>query len=394
MKITGVIPQIVASDFPELKENVIIKGNDIDITISDGGKETYLYAIRTGRDYDIVDLDDNLNILPEYDEGDIIGLDVVKKLFMQSIMSSLIVSFSPLGKIRDAAENVVNKGKNAYKKGKNKLNKAVKWLIDEIDEEDAQNWIRRYDKYSRAKVGRVEMISDKLGGTFAALVGNPADKTYSVWIIYRNGNTFKTKTVYSPLSSSEALNTFNTITGDKLEDDSTTKDKGEWKQGEGFQVKDSDVNQSIKKKKKKSKYNGCNVTGCEDGNLTGAGSLVACGRIFSTLEEFAKYISGKEFTDEVSAVLKKFISTLSKINLKTRKDITVQSKDTLALDFSKTNLTSENYNITIQFTKDRILVWSNDLAGLSNEQKLDNTLITLDSIIKKQGSQQVQKPTQ
>ena len=95
MTVSGKAPSVFDSIFDE---SVILKGNDIDLTFNGNGTETKLYAIRNGDDKWLIDeLDDDANIFPEYEEGDEISYDVIRK---KIISNSYIVSFNPLGKLK------------------------------------------------------------------------------------------------------------------------------------------------------------------------------------------------------------------------------------------------------------------------------------------------------
>ena len=330
MTINGTIPSLIAAFLKTENESlngIEIKGNDIDVILTDKGTYTELYAIGMGNgSYEIIEIDDNLNLLPEYSEGDVISNDVLKKLFSTVINSSLILSFNPLGKIKygivDKARNVADK----TKRGVNKVKEAGKWIADIISPEDAQNWIRQQKGFERAKVGKVERIGGVTGGYYAVLAGNPADKKFSVWKLYRNGNEYRTLNVDFYDNSVDALDSYNSLAGisdedpyeannegvvepeykdteeveqseepDNLNDipdeedniydedglkyaqkaDNTRKNKRKFKKAnkskEGWQTNDEGIEYKVvaalKKKKKKSKYNGCNVTGYEDGTL-------------------------------------------------------------------------------------------------------------------------------
>ena len=192
MTITGTIPSAIANFLKTEDESlngIEIKGNDIDVILTDKGTYTELYGVGMGNgSYEIIEIDDNLNLLPEYEEGDVVSNDVLKKLFTTVINSSLILSFNPLGKIK---YGIVDTGKavaRGVKKGVNKVKEAGKWVADIISPEDAQNWIRKQKGFERAKVGKVDRIGGLTGGYYAVLAGNPADKQFSVWKLYRNGN--------------------------------------------------------------------------------------------------------------------------------------------------------------------------------------------------------------
>ncbi|MBR6401830.1 MAG: hypothetical protein IKS48_00435 [Eubacterium sp.] len=294
MTITGTIPSAIANFLKTEDESlngIEIKGNDIDVILTDNGTYTELYGVGMGNgSYEIIEIDDNLNLLPEYEKGDVVSNDVLKKMFTTVINSSLILSFNPLGKIK---YGIVDTGKavaRGVKKGVNKVKEAGKWVADIISPEDAQNWIRKQKGFERAKVGKVDRIGGLTGGYYAVLAGNPADKQFSVWKLYRNGNEYRTlKTDFFP-NSQEALAAYNKLTkadvkdsnqeeseqtNNEAEEVNQTEEKNTLELGEdGWQYTDDGVaykiSQSVdtesseiqKKEKKKSKYNGCNVSGC------------------------------------------------------------------------------------------------------------------------------------
>ena len=98
MTITGTIPSAIANFLKTEDESlngIEIKGNDIDVILTDNGTYTELYGVGMGNgSYEIIEIDDNLNLLPEYEKGDVVSNDVLKKMFTTVINSSLILSFS------------------------------------------------------------------------------------------------------------------------------------------------------------------------------------------------------------------------------------------------------------------------------------------------------------
>ena len=337
MEITGIIPSIIADRLSFTGDNIIVKGSDIDIHISDNGTVTDLYAVKVGNDYEIVELDDAANVMPDYDEGDVISADVITKIFMSAITSSLILSFNPLGKIKYGIRDKTDNARTKFNKAKERINKGINWLMDSMDIPTAQEYIRKQKGFEKAKVGRVELMPGEDGGYFKVMVGNPADKTYSVWQLYRNGNDIRTLTTDIGLDADSAIQKFDSLEGahfdgsydeayennnvnpedyqteeDNVQEESdnlnevpteednvydeeglkyakkaenTKKDKrnfkkaGKSKKGwettdDGFEYKvvaalERETDNVVDvKKKKKSKYNGCNVTGCENADGT------------------------------------------------------------------------------------------------------------------------------
>lgn len=312
MTITGTIPSAIANFLKTEDESlngIEIKGNDIDVILTDNGTYTELYGVGMGNgSYEIIEIDDNLNLLPEYEKGDVVSNDVLKKMFSTVINSSLILSFNPLGKIKyGIIDKAVAVGKGV-KKGVNKVKEAGKWVADIISPEDAQNWIRKQKGFERVKVGKVDRIGGLTGGYYAVLAGNPADKKFSVWKLYRNGNEYRTLKADFFGNSQDALEAYNKLTKKDVQDSSQkeeqttdnerqgeevnqTEEKNTLELGEdGWQYTDDGVaykiTESTKKKKKKSKYNGCNVSGYEDGTLispmsVGDGGMAVASEFYS-----------------------------------------------------------------------------------------------------------------
>lgn len=344
MEITGKIPSLIANRLPQLGDNIIVTGSDIDIQVKDKGKVSTLYAVRVGSDWEISELDDSANVFPEYDEADIISADVITKFFTSAITNSLILSFNPLGKVRYGIKDKVDAMKGKIQKGLN-------WLTDKITVEDAQNVIREQPGFESAKVGKVDLMNKDWGGNYKALAGNPSDKSYSVWQIYRNGNEYRILKKTTGLTAEQAVEKYDSLAGthydgtkgeveeepleeqnveegtaeeqteennvsegaeeqtpeeDNVEDvyddeglkyakmndpdkkekrkfKKAKKDKDKWEKTEDgveymvaalIKSEEDDNVLDVNKKKKKSKYNGCNVTGCEDGNLAGEGTVM------------------------------------------------------------------------------------------------------------------------
>ena len=300
MIITGKIPSVIANRLPQLGDNIIVTGSDIDIQVKDKGKVSTLYAVRVGSDWEISELDDSANVFPEYDEADIISADVITKFFNSAITSGLhndydmeydydhydilsalskyadykedgldsvgntvyeimwkkqydeneckdyaegmeeiydinfsedlskmyiskdvpkdlfeehdnitsglILSFNPLGKIKYGVKDKVDKLKD-------KIGKGVDWLTDKMTLEQAQDLIRKQKGFEQAKVGKIDLMNKKDGGNYKVLVGNPADKTYSVWQLYRNGNEYRIPKKTTGLTADEAVQKYDSLEG-------------------------------------------------------------------------------------------------------------------------------------------------------------------------------------
>jgi len=187
MEITGKLPKILADEIEFNSDNVVVNGTDIDITITENGRDTELSAITLGNGkWEIDEIDDNANIFPEYDVGDVISLDVLKKIFVTSsgpIANSYhIFSFNLLGKIKygltDFEKNIKQKTKGV-----------TDFFTDDLDKETAQKFIREY--YDGANVGQIEKINDVDGATFKVLFGVPSEEKFYVGCLHRNGNDIR-----------------------------------------------------------------------------------------------------------------------------------------------------------------------------------------------------------
>lgn len=304
MEITGTLPSIIANEYEAKNgnmDNIIVKGNDIDVQFYSKGSITSLVALWLGNgSFEITEIEDDANIFPEYSLGDVISVDAIKKILFQSINSSLIVSYSLKGKVKEGVENFKKNFKKKFntevdRKAKNIQDK-IDWFSDNLSSDQAQQFIRKQPGFEKAKVGAVELIDTDAGKTYKVLVGNPSDKTYSLWQIRRNGNSLRTVTAELGLEKDSVLTKYyklKTVDDDEQvdeNDDNVIRGKGEIvdepeetqepisqpdlrnvndRYKDDIYVDDyTIVDASLKRKKKKSKYNGCNVTGCEDGNLS------------------------------------------------------------------------------------------------------------------------------
>ncbi len=118
-----------------------------------------------------------------------------------------------------------------------------------------------------------------------------------------------------------------------------------------------DEDNVLESKKEKSKYNGKNVTGYQDGMLgeMACSSLISCNLILSKIEDFQQYIKKYELGDEPRKVLSDILGLLVKLPSSDRNAITESSDNNiLRLDFSKTNLTNEIYVGQFVVNKDDI----------------------------------------
>ena len=219
MTITGTIPNVIASLLKKENQSlngIEIKGNDIDVVLVDNGIYTELYAIGMGNGtFEIIELEDNLNLLPEYDVGDVVSNDVLRKLFYTVINSGLILSFNPLGRVKYGIREV---GKNIADVGR----KVADWATDKLYAEDAEKWIRGNGPYrrtftdardgktrtkkdynaGRVNVGKIESLGKM--GHYKVLSGNPATQDFQVWHLYKNGNKIRCLDVKTGLKPQEA----------------------------------------------------------------------------------------------------------------------------------------------------------------------------------------------
>lgn len=466
MTITGTIPNVIASLLKKENQSlngIEIKGNDIDVVLVEDGIYTELYAIGMGNGtFEIIELEDNLNLLPEYDVGDVISNDVLRKLFYTVINSSLILSFNPLGEvkygIKDKIDNLKEKKQNIKD-----------WMNNTLYAEDAEKWIRRNGPYrrtftdardgktrtkkdysaSRINVGKIQQLNDEGKGHYKVLSGNPATQDFQVWHLYKNGNKIRCLDVKTGLKPQEAQWVYdNNIPdswseadwnpegeipekaskieiGETQEQKNQTKEsqteednvqEGEIEQTKESQTEDDDLHEFVKdyysgkddfevleqsfdpfeednlidsdKNKKKSKYNGCNVTGCVEGD----GSVALASFIRQNLMDFYKFMGKKNIVGEPEKQLNKVmaeIKSLLSVNPKLVSEMTKSSKDNLVLDFSVFPEANMKYIITLDFTDKGVQVSGSGLPEVGetadeiNANKLTFTLDCLDKVAKK-----------
>lgn len=399
MTASGKAPKVFDSMFDE---SVILKGNDIDLTFDDKGTETKLYAIRTGDDKWIIDeLNDDANLFPEYEEGDEISYDVIKK---KIISNSYIVSFNPIGKLKYGIKDwYSNKVKAKAKEIKKGIDKGVRFFSDKLTPELAQDWLRKNTEFKGIKVGRVarannDIISrygDPTGKNWLCLSGNPETKEFILFLLYVNGNDIRFMDRWDNLAKDDILEMFKSYSTNSDEEETLEQydEKADHSEDRYYSSNDRAEDADIvldesqyqvvdsSKRRKKSRYNGCNVTGCEDGVLVGQSLFSRC--IFSDLIRFVNYVnkSGIDFEKSVIDTIKAFVSSLAKIDKDTRFDITGFSGDNLIIDFSKTDKISENYTAIIQFYSDRIFANARGY-DLGTNDVIKMTLQSLDKLAK------------
>ena len=517
VKVSGIVPTILYNEI-EGNENLVAKGNDLDIKAAKGGRVTNLSAITVGNGkWEIYEMDDAANLFPEYEEGDILSLDVLKKVLNQGVelnQSRQIFSFNLLGKIKYGLKDVgdaVDEKAGKIQKG---LGKIKNWFTDELDKETAENYLRQY--YPGANVGKVGMTLKQDGKYWKVLFGVPSEGKFYVLTLYRNGNDIRTLDDEdypdTPIlsfedgnSALEAYDKYPYIPGaeegaggqyefteesfkpfvnenDQLLDFEQIEDDGYKigglptavaifmvKNGEGglfhvcnYCAKDGNLvpetqqsfsfsnnkesvemmldkaisfyaelggkkdlsylyealglssgeqpqqeeaptsgttedgiewEISASMKRRKSKYNGKNVTGYDEGmfEMAEAPAMAASSRkvfsrmfmtpLFSTLEEFVQYVNSdkkKPFGNDVVKIIKLLAQKLSAIPLETRKKITENSKNELALNFN--GVGTDHYTATIKFYNDRISIICPAYSGMEQEDLLEMILQTLDSL--------------
>jgi hypothetical protein len=186
MDISGFLPSILYNDIPHEKYgNLYAKGSDVDITISNGSS-TYISGITLGNgSWEIDELDDGLNLFPEYSAGDVISRDVLLKVLMS--VSSLsqsrhIFSFNALGKVKYGIQDKTSGIRD-------KVTKAKQWLTDEITPEIAQDFLQK--SYPGSRIGKIDKYSSKDGGIYKVMFGVPSEKKYYVMCLQRNGNKIR-----------------------------------------------------------------------------------------------------------------------------------------------------------------------------------------------------------
>ena len=463
MTITGTIPNVIASLLKKENQSlngIEIKGNDIDVVLVEDGIYTELYAIGMGNGtFEIIELEDNLNLLPEYDVGDVVSNDVLRKLFYTVINSSLILSFNPLGEvkygIKDKIDNLKEKAQNVKDWANNTLyaEDAEKWIRGNgpyrrtfTDARDGQTRTKKDYNAGRINVGKIQQLNDKGKGHYKVLSGNPATQDFQVWHLYKNGNKIRCVDLKTGLKAQEAQWVYDNNIPDswseadwnpegeipekasKIEVGETQEQKnqteednvqeGEMEQTEESQTKDEDddLHEFVKdyysgkgdfevleqsfdpfeednvidsdKKKKKSKYNGCNVTGCVEGD----GTVALASFIRQNLMDFYKSMGKKNITGEPEKQLNKVmaeIKSLLSVNPKLVSEMTKSSKDNLVLDFSIFPEANMKYIITLDFTDKGVQISGSGLPEVGetadeiNANKLAFTLDCLKKVAKK-----------
>ena len=193
VKVSGIVPTILYNEI-EGNEELVAKGSDLDIKAAKGGRVTSLSAITVGNGkWEIYEMDDAANLFPEYDEGDILSLDVLKKVLNQGVelnQSHQVFSFNLLGKIKYGLKDVGDAVDEKAGKIQRGLGKIKDWFTDNMDKETAQNYLRQY--YPGANVGKVGMTLKQDGKYWKVLFGVPDEGKFYILTLYRNGNDIRT----------------------------------------------------------------------------------------------------------------------------------------------------------------------------------------------------------
>ena len=181
----------------------------------------------------------------------------------------------------------------------------------------------------------------------------------------------------------EEDNTIDNMDPDTWWDESEDEDES-WEDKK--QIAKSSLNQEEdnvidfdKKKRKKSKYNGCNVTGYQDGML---GTMATSTWIKQNLMDFYNAMAKKDIKGEPEKQLNKIMKAIKDIlsvNPKLASEMTKQSTDNLTIDFSVVPNANMKYVITLEFTENGVNVSG---SGLPEKDKLGFTLDCLNKVIK------------
>ena len=425
ISVSGIVPSILYNEIED-NDNLVNKGSDIDIKINSNGRTTTLSAITVGNGkWEIEELDDNANLFPEYENADIISFDVLKKVLCvpDSINSSAgIYSFNLLGKVRYGLADIDKQGKANADKIKGKLGKIKNFFTDDLDKDTAQEYIRKY--YNGANLGYIEKINEIDGATFKVLFGVPSEEKFYVGSLHRNGNDirflddddFADTPLYSFQDGNAALNAYEnypdiegtdedpdnaseetTQQDNNQQDNNTQQDENEThndthqyenetheERMKHFNKDDAvDVEYEIAaalRKRRKSKYNGLNVTGYEnvDGSLAPVSSChnlfsrVLLTPIFNDLKSFLLKIQTKNVTSDVEQEfnrIKELLLKISKLDSNMLKRMTNNStEDALVIDLSKSN-TNQNDIFYVIFHKDRIIYYCSAYENFENEKR-------------------------
>ena len=332
------------------------------------------------------------------------------------------------------------------------------------DARDGQTRTKKDYNAGRVNVGKIQQLNDEGKGHYKVLSGNPATQDFQVWHLYKNGNKIRCLDVKTGLKPQEAQWVYDNNIPDswseadwnpegeipekasKIEIGETQEQKNqteeipeednvtdnsqaekteseteeipeddnldEWvKQYYSDKNKDVDIlmNSLIKeednviesKPKKKSKYNGCNVTGTvkADGTVVMASNnvfegtvkpLISCSLILSRIEDFQNYIKKYKLQDKPKKVLTDILTRLVKVPTDDRNKMTKDSNNNvLLINFGNTDLTTENYIAQFEIYDDEVIAKVNLGKGnsLEGDDAIKMCTQTLDSIISQKQSE-------
>jgi hypothetical protein len=173
-----------------------------------------------------------------------------------------------------------------------------------------------------------------------------------------------------------------------IEEDNVTEiKKQKQKQKVRSSLEEDDEEDNViesKPRRKKSKYNGMNVTGCVEAD----GTVALASFIRQNLIDFHNAMANKNITgkpkEQLDKVMKELKSLLS-VDPKLVSEMTKTSKDNLTIDFSKVPNANMKYVITLDFTGDTVQVSGSGIEqyGKTEEEKNDRKLeFTLDCLKK------------
>lgn len=268
------------------------------------------------------------------------------------------------------------------------------------------------------KVGKIESLGKQ--GHYKVLTGNPGTQDFQVFHLYRNGNKYRALDAKTGLEAEEAkwvydnnvpkdymngdwkgesedklMDQINDNEEDNVSETQEVSQKGEtveegeesnvdeigdledWMEEENpgtveennvtevksslIQSTDSDNEEDnvieSKPLRKKSKYNGMNVTGCVEADGTVA--LSSLQYITEDLKQFINYTGSlKNVKDDVKDKWKKIKDLLVEISMYDKdvlSKMTNPSGDNLIIDFNETG-TGQNYTVTVELTPSRLNV--------------------------------------
>lgn len=317
IEVTGKIPKILVDSLSKLGvvvSDVQVVGDDIDVIFTKNSVMVSFYAIYVGNYKWVVDeLDDPANLFPNVEEGDTVSVDALTKMFTDAITSSLILSYSAWksfknkvkDKVADAKAKRIQKAmeQDAFKNDKispdeceQKLRQYNKPLVyADVDDRTGEMAEFKFDP-SGVNLGKISLLNNEQGN-YKVLTGNPKTQDFQVWHVEVNGDEFRVEKLMAGLGPNEAKYVYDNNLPDSWPSD---LDKEEEEEENNVVEEDSDADITldesqytiedvddnvigsavlrsgnekdnvIKGKRKKSRYNGRNVTGCveSDGSVS------------------------------------------------------------------------------------------------------------------------------